>query len=79
MAKNKKNEQVEEVVEETVEVEESTADDLFTSEVTETIKVKLLKNIKHNQTRYKAGDEIELTEEELGHFKNLRLVKDDQQ
>lgn len=60
MAKNKKTEQVEEVVEETVEVEESTANDLFTNEVTEKVKVKLLKNIKYNTSRYKIGEEIEI-------------------
>lgn len=81
MAKQKKNEQVEEVKEETTAEEkteqaEETKDDLFASVATH--KATLLKNIKHNQVRFKIGDEIELTEEELAHFKKLRLVKDDQ-
>lgn len=38
-------------------------------------KFKLITNIKHNNTRYQAGEEIELNEEEQKHFQKLGLIK----
>ncbi|MGG4344930.1 hypothetical protein [Paenibacillus lautus] len=38
-------------------------------------KFTLLKNVKHNNTRHRAGEEIELNEQEQGQFRKLGLIK----